>query len=793
MQTSLLYNLPVIAIAAIAAIAAAATPAKDYPIQPVPFTAVHVQDSFWSPRMETNRAITVWYDFQRCEETGRIDNFAKAGKLMPGEFKGTPFDDSDVFKVIEGAAYSLAIRPDPKLDKYLDDLIAKIAAAQEPDGYLYSARTIDPKCRLSFFGPTRWSRLAGSHELYNLGHLYEAAVAHFQATGKKTLLDVATKSADLLCKTFGPGPDQLREPPGHEEIEIGLCKLYRSTGQQRYLDLAKFYVELRGRADTHKLRGPNQQDHKPIYEQDEAVGHAVRAGYYYSGVADVAALTGDKKLIAAIDRLWENVASKKLYLTGGIGSTRHGEAFGENYELPNKTAYNETCAAIANALWNERMFLLHGDAKYLDVLERTIYNGFLSGVALTGSEFFYPNPLASDASYKRSPWFGCACCPVNIVRFLPELAGYIYATHGSDAYVNLFIGGAGKLNVGKTPVELRQQTHYPWDGKVTLTVTPETKAAFTLNVRIPGWARNAPVPSDLYRYDDTVAVVSDRRNAPTLCVNGQPVAVTLKKGFAQIKRTWQAGDTVELELPMPARRVVANPAVKEDVDKFAVERGPLVYCAEGADNDGKVLAKVPGANVRFEEQPLKFPGVGEIVSVKIVPQIVTKEQSLTLIPYCLWENRGPNEMAVWFRTKPAPPEPWAASYCFPSDSVEACFDGQLPKNSNDHSIPRMTWWDHKGTDEWVERYFDKPTKLSAAEVYWFDDTGKGGCRVPQSWRLLYKDGEQWKPVAASTGFGVKPDQFNKITFTPVTTIALRLEVQLQPKFSGGILEWRMGE
>ncbi|MFA6561655.1 MAG: glycoside hydrolase family 127 protein [Verrucomicrobiia bacterium] len=777
-------------ISTLSLIADAATPSKDYPIQPVPFTAVHVQDSFWSPRMETNRAVTVWYDFKRCEETGRIDNFAKAAELMKGEFKGIPYDDSDVYKVIEGAAYSLALKPDPKLDKYLDDLIAKIAAAQEPDGYLYTARRLfTPEKMPKMSAPQRWTNLGASHELYNVGHLYEAAVAHFQATGKRTLLDVATRNADMLCKTFGPGPDQLKEPPGHQEIEIGLCKLYRVTGQRRYLDLARFYVELRGREDTHKLRGPNQQDHKPIYEQDEAVGHAVRAAYYYAGVADVAALTGDKKLIAAIDRLWENVVSKKLYLTGGIGATRHGEAFGANYELPNKTAYNETCAAIANALWNERMFLLHGDAKYLDVLERTIYNGFLSGVALTGTEFFYPNPLASDARYKRSPWFGTACCPVNVVRFLPELAGYIYATRGGEAFVNLFAGSTAKLTLGKTAVELRQQTRYPWDGRVMLTVTPEKKAAFTLNVRIPGWARNEPVPSDLYRYD-ALAAVSDRDLIPTLKLNGKPVALAMKKGFAQIKRTWQAGDTVELELPMPVRRVVAHPAVKEDVDKFAVERGPLVYCAEGADNDGKVLAKVPGADVWFETQERRDL-FGGIVTVKIVPK--GAGDALTLIPNCLWENRGPNEMSVWFRTKPAPPEPWAVSFCHPSDSAEACFDGQLPKNSNDHNIPRMTWWDHKGTAEWVERTFDKPTKFSAAEVYWFDDTGKGGCRVPQSWKLLYKDGAQWKHVANATDFGVKRDQFIRITFTPVTTTALRLEVQLQPKFSGGILEWRMGE
>ena len=770
-------------LAPLAVLHAAAT--KDYPIQPVPFTAVRVQDAFWTPRLETNRLTTIWYDFQRCEETGRIDNFSKAAGLMQGEFRGIPYDDSDVYKVIEGAAYSLALASNPKLDKYLDVVIAKIVAAQEPDGYLYTARRLFPPEKMpGMSGKTRWSNLASSHELYNVGHLYEAAAAHFQATGKRTLLDVATKNADMLCQTFGPGKDQLKEPPGHEEIEIGLCKLYRVTGRQRYLDLAKFYVELRGHEDTHKLRGPNQQDHKPIYEQDEAVGHAVRAVYYYAGVADVAALTGDQKLIAAIDRLWENVAFKKLYLTGGIGATRNHEAFGANYELPNKTAYHETCAAIANALWNERMFLLHGDARYLDVLERTIYNGFLSGVGLTGCEFFYPNPLASNARYQRSPWFGTACCPVNVARFLPELTGYIYAVRDGEAFVNLFAGSTAKLSIGQTAVELRQQTRYPWNGKVAITVAPEKKAAFTLNVRIPGWARNEPVPSDLYRYDDGL------KPGVKLTVNNKPVALALKKGFAQIKRAWQAGDTVELELPMPVRRVVAHSAVMEDVDTFAVERGPLVYCAEGADNDGKVLAKVPGEDVRFETQERRDL-FGGIVTVKVIPH--GKGDPLTLIPNCLWENRGPNEMSVWLRTKPAPPEPWAASYCFPGDSVEACFDGQMPVNSADHKVQRMTWWDHKGTTEWVERQFDKPTKLSVSGVYWFDDTGKGGCRVPHSWSLLYKDGEQWKPVEGVTSFGVKPDQFNRVTFTPVSTTALRLEVQLQPKYSGGILKWIMAE
>ncbi len=621
---------------------------QDYPIRPVPFTAVRVEDSFWSPRMDTNRVTTVWYDFKKCEETGRIDNFAKAGKLMPGEFRGTPFDDSDVYKVIEGAAYTLALHPDAKLDQYLDELIVKIAAAQETDGYLYTARTIDPKCRLDFFGPTRWSKLEGSHELYNLGHLYEAAVAHFQATGKRALLNVALKSANLICKTFGPGREQLKEPPGHEEIEIGLVKLFRATGDRNYLEQAKFFCDIRGRAETHKLRGPYQQDHQPILEQAEAVGHSVRAGYFYSGVADLAALTGDTGYVSAIDRLWENVVSKKIHLTGGIGASPDGEAFGANYDLPNSTAYLETCAAIANALWNERMFLLHGDSQYLDVLERVIYNGFLSGVALTGDRFFYPNPLESDGKAKfnmgscdRAPWFGCSCCPVNDVRFIPEIASFVYATRGKDLFVNLFIGSSAKFDVAGAPVELKLATRYPEDGKVSIAVTVPKPSDFTLNLRIPGWARNQPFPSDLYHYDDGLSF------KVKLAVNAHTVPLNLEKGFAQITRVWNSGDVVTLILPTAVRRIVAHPAVVADRDRFALERGPLVFCAEGADNGGKVLDKVLAGKLHFQTdwRPDLLGGV-TVIRVS-TPEI---KDALTLIPYYAWCHRGPNEMRVWFPT-----------------------------------------------------------------------------------------------------------------------------------------------
>ena len=760
---------------------AAAAAQSDYPFHPVPFTAVHVQDGFWTPRIETNRQTTVWYDFKKCEETGRIDNFAKAAGLMKGEFKGIPFDDSDVFKVIEGASYSLALQPDAKLDKYLDDLIAKIAAAQEPDGYIYTARRLfAPEKMPGMSGKERWLNEAHSHELYNVGHMYEAAVAHFQATGKRTFLDVAIKNANLIAQEFAPGKHQL--PPGHEEIEIGLAKLYRATGDEKYLQLAKFLIEIRGRPETHKLYGAYNQDHVPVVEQDEAVGHAVRAGYLYSGVADVAALTGDAKLIAAIDRIWDNVAGKKLYLTGGIGARHAGEAFGENYELPNATAYNETCAAIANALWNQRMFLLHGEAKYVNVLEHVLYNGFLSGVALTGDAFFYPNPLESRANYKRSPWFGCSCCPVNVVRMVPSVPGYIYATRGDALFVNLFIGGTAKVQLGGQVVTLVQTGDYPWDGKIKLTVAPEKEMNFALKLRIPGWARNEPLPGGLYRYAD------QQPENWSVKINGAAQAFqALENGYAVLSKHWKTGDVVELELPMPVRRVLALDEVKADRNRFAVMRGPIVFCAEGADNDGKVLdKKFPGA-VQFavNRRPDLFGGV---VTLRMTQS--DQPDALTLIPYCMWENRGPNEMEAWFRTVVAP-EPWAVSFCHAADSVGACFDGQLPKKSNDHAIPRMTWWDHKGTAEWVERTFEKPTQFSSSEVYWFDDTGKGGCRVPQSWKLLYKSGNDWKPVEPTGDYGVAKDKFNAVTFKPVTTTALRLEVQLQPKVSGGILEWRM--
>ena len=507
------------------------TPKKDYPIQPVPFTDVQITDDFWKPRMEINRTVTIPHAFKKCEETGRMDNFAIAGGLKQGEQQGIyPFDDTDIYKTLEGASYCLMIHPDPKLEAYLDSIITLIAAAQEDDGYLYTARTNKSEQLKRWFGDNRWEKLRGSHELYNLGHLYEAAVAHFQATGKRNLLDIALKSADLVDRTFGDG--KLQAPPGHQVIEMGLAKLYRATGNERYLRLAKFFLDVRGKPlDGRELWGEYNQDHKSVIEQDEAVGHAVRASYMYAGMADVAALSGDISYTNAIDRLWENVVSKKLYIIGGIGATGSGEAFGKNYELPNMSAYNETCAAIGNVYWNHRLFLLHGDAKYIDVMERTLYNGLISGISLDGKLFFYPNPLASAGQHARSPWFGCACCPGNVTRFMASVPGYIYGYREDEIYINLFIANEASIQLKKQSVKIQQETKYPWEGSVKIKVTPEIENdKFSIFIRIPGWAQNQPVPSDLYRFLDT------SNEQPIFKINDEPFSPRLKNSYAEITR-----------------------------------------------------------------------------------------------------------------------------------------------------------------------------------------------------------------------------------------------------------------
>ena len=642
---------------------------NDYPIQPVSFTKVKLSDNFWLPRIRTNQLVTIPASFERCDKTGRVKNFVLAA-THTGKFCSIyPFDDTDIYKTIEGASYSISLFPDPKMAAYLDSLIAIIGKAQEPDGYLYTARSIDPAHPFSWAGKERWiNERQLSHELYNAGHLYEAAAAHYLATGKKNLLNIALKNADLVCSVFGPAPNQKHTAPGHEVVEMGLVKLYRITNKKEYLQTAKYFIEERGH-DVHYdstskdewKNGAYWQDNIPVVEQTEAEGHAVRAGYLYSAMADVAALTGDTLLLNAIDKIWNNVVSKKMYVQGGVGAIGDGERFGDNYQLPNATAYNETCAAIAQVFWNERMFLLHGESKYIDVLEKTLYNGLISGIGLDGKSFFYTNAMqvknsfsGEDLEATRSGWFPCSCCPTNLVRLIPSIPGYVYAQQDDKIFANLFMNNNTSFLINKKQVDIIQQNNYPWDGDLLFTINPKSSFNFSFLIRIPGWAQNEAMPSDLYSFQHEL------NNKIIITINGKPVDYNMENGYAVLKRNWSKNDKVEVKFPMEIRKVTANKNVKDDLGKVALQRGPLMYCAESMDNNGKASNFILPENTVFTSDfnQDKLNGVEEIkAQVPAVEinnngeEIKTVQQSFTAIPYYAWANRGKGEMMIWFPEK----------------------------------------------------------------------------------------------------------------------------------------------
>ena len=639
---------------------------KDYAIQSIPFTQVSLSDKFWLPRIEINRTVTIPASFARCESTGRVNNFVMAAKKSGKFCTRYPFDDTDIYKTMEGASFSLAVFPDAKLNAYLDSLITIIGNAQEPDGYLYTARTINPNQVHTWAGKERWEKERElSHELYNAGHLYEAAAAHFQATGKKTLLNIALKNADLVCSVFGP--DKKHVAPGHEIIEMGLVKLYRITGKKEYLSTAKFFVEERGHYGGYDPKnidpwknGAYWQDDKPLVMQDEAEGHAVRAGYLYSAVADVAALTGDDSLLHAIDKIWNNMVEKKLYVQGGVGALGDGERYGKNYELPNTTAYNETCASIANTFWNYRMFLLHGDSKYIDVLEKTLYNGLISGIGLDGKSFFYTNAMQvtnsfthGDIEFTRSGWFECSCCPTNLVRLIPSVPGYMYAQKEDNLYVNLFISSSSKINMQNVAVQLTQQNNYPWTGNLVFIVSPQKNTTFNLRLRVPGWAQNKAVPSNLYAFENNT------QQEIKIKVNGSPVVYSMQDGYAVISRNWKKDDKVEMDLPMEIQRVKANENIKNNIGRVALQRGPIMYCAEWPDNYGKTSNIIIPANTVFTNEYKNDLLNGVTVLQAEVPAFIisnnssisTTKQTFTAIPYYSWANRGKGEMMIWFPTQ----------------------------------------------------------------------------------------------------------------------------------------------
>jgi len=802
-----------------------------YPINPVPFTAVKVTPgTFWGQRLEASRNVTIPLAFSKCESERRYTNFSQAAEHIKDPSKvfkvdgvmGYSFDDTDPYKTLEGAAYLLQTYPKAlykgkSLDKYCDSVIAVIASAQEPDGYLYTARTQNPEHPHGWAGSKRWEKVEDlSHEFYNLGHLCEAAVAHFNATGKRSLLNIACKYADCIVREVGPNAGQAAVVPGHQIAEMGLAKLYLATGNRKYLEEAKFFLDARGVVNPSWKRGrggfiddqgyehrPSEysQSHKPVWEQDEAVGHAVRAGYMYAGMADVAALTGEKRYIDAIDRIWENIIQKKYYITGGVGATSSGEAFGANYELPNMSAYCETCAAIAQVYLNYRLFLLHGESKYYDALERTLYNGVISGISIDGGRFFYPNPLQSMGQHQRQAWFGCACCPSNAARFIPSLPQYIYAVKDNNFYVNLFAGNETQVKVGKQKITFAQTTNYPWDGDIEMTMK-KANGQFALCIRIPGWVRGEVVPSDLYTYSD------GKHLGYKVMLNGKAVETTLKDGYFVIDRKWKSGDRVNVHFDMEPRLVRANGKVAADKGRAAIERGPLVYCAEWPDNKCDVLSVLLNQEPQFtlgsttiaetsvttlttDAQTLKFDDKGRLTA---------NDERLVLIPYYAWAHRGNGNMSVWLpidlsATSPALP-PSIASESKIEASVKrlpaltAINDRLVPADGNDRSVPYTHWWPKNNSTEWLSYTFKEAATVSSSTVYWFDDGPWGGCRVPQSWKLYFRNSAgDWEEVKNPTNYGVNKGTANIVNFNPVTTTAMKLEIVQPEKYSCGVFEW----
>ena len=764
--------------------------------QPVPFDQVEIDDAFWTPRLQANHDSTVPHVLDWCERTGRISNFAKAAGLEDGEFEGIYFNDSDVYKAIEGAAHALALKPDPQLEARVDKLIDTIAAAQQDDGYLNSYYIlVEPDLK--------WTNLRDKHELYCAGHLIEAGIAYYQATQKRKLLDVAIRFADLIDSIFGP--DQRRDVPGHEEIELALVKLYKQTREQRYLDLAEFFIEERGHTEGREPQEYYAQDHLPVREQSEVNGHAVRAMYLFCGVADLAAIKGDQGYYGAMQRIWDDLSLRKMYVTGGIGVTGHGEGFSSGYDLPNERSYSETCASIALAMYNERLTQLHADSRFADLWERVVYNGVLAGVSLDGSLFNYRNPMSTygangyhpggvnaDPNHKhhRQDWYACACCPPNVARFIPQVGGAIYGVGRDGVYINQFIGSRTQVDVNGQTVALSIASEMPWQGAMTLSIEPKQATEFTISIRLPEWC-----------------------DAPEIKVNRSHVSFNEHNGYAKIHRTWKRGDKVEVLMPMAVRRIQAHPFVASNAGRVALQRGPMMYCLEEMDNEVGVhhLSLPRHAQIAAEYRPNLLGGVTVLKGSAQYrtldgwgerlyrPAREYDEATFVAVPYYSWDNRVSGAMTVWLPEHPAlapsmtiASESKTSSSHLQGDNTLSALNDQIePKASNDTSVPRFTWWDRKGTREWVQYDFADTEIVSSIEVYWFDDSGEGGCRVPAFWRLYYRDGDEWVPAPFVSDYGTELNRFNRVDFGPVETDALRIETQLQPKSSAGILEWRV--
>lgn len=621
-------------------------------MESVSFSKVSLLDNFWKPRVDKVSTVTLPVCIAYTEDkTGRIRNFERAGGLRAGsEHEGIYYDDSDVYKALEAIAYSLKTHPDTALERKADEWISKIAAAQEPDGYIntfYSLTGLDQ----------RWKDME-KHEAYCAGHLIEAGIAYYNATGKRQLLDVGQRMADHMASIFGPG--KRHWVAGHQEIELALVKLYRITGDQKYLNLSNWFLQERGHGhgkgkiwDDWNNPGYAQDD-VPLEDVSEITGHAVRAMYYYTGAADVASYTGDTAYMKAMQRVWEDVVHRNMYITGGIGSAGHNEGFTQDYDLPNFDAYCETCASVGMVFWNQRMNQLTGDAKFVDVLERSLYNGALDGISLKGDLFFYPNPLASLGGRGRQEWFGTACCPSNIARLLASVGNYIYAQNSTDIWLNLFIGSETNIPLKGGEVCIRQETRFPWEGNVQVSIDPTKRMAFPLHIRIPGWAGEEAVPGNLYRF------MQPTNEDVVLLVNGKPASFRMEKGYAVIDRQWKKGDQVDIKFPMEVRRVVSSDSIESTSNRVALQRGPLMYCMEGIDNQEQIFNMVlpdrSDLTTQMESDLLggvvTIQGKGKVLKASADGlSVTTEDYPVKAVPYYTWANREKGAMQVWIPRK----------------------------------------------------------------------------------------------------------------------------------------------
>lgn len=780
---------------------------------PVSFDKVTLKDKFWSNRMKLQKEVLVPVAFERTQDA--VEDLRKTANYLKGIEGSLPaphrFNISDLFKVIEGAAYLLKMERDPELEKQIDDIAKIVSEAQEDDGYLYPAHTTGTAEKHEHWGGAgmgdkRYSWVVHSHELYNVGHLYEAAVAYYQATGKKNLLDIAEKSAKHINKVFFEGDTKynngkpVNQAPGHQEIELALVKLYRVTGNDLYLDMAKKFIDIRGVTyvpnGTGTMSPEYAQQQAPVREQDEAVGHAVRAVYLYSAMSDVGSLANDPTMSPALDKIWHNIVDTRMHITGGLGAVHGIEGFGPEYELPNKEAYDETCAAVGNVFFNHRMFLLEKDGKYMDVAEVALLNNVLAGVNLEGNKFFYVNPLESDGMVDRSHWFGTACCPTNMARLVPQVSGLMYAHTDDEVYCSFYTSSTVDIPLSSGKVNLVQNTEYPFDETIALTVNPEKdNQKFTVKMRIPTWTGSQFVPGKLYNYTD--------KNSGNwqIYVNGKKVKnLSVEKGFASIDRNWKSGDKVELKLPMPVRYTHAIKEVEADNDRVAITRGPLVYCAEGVDNAdaaNRFFINKISKNPTIEQQ--KTGLLAGIDFIKGVPanyldnKGTVHKSNLTLIPYYAWNNREVSSMNIWFAENedkvkesvvilPSIIKEVKASHTNSGESPYAMLNGKYPKSSFDNDIERWTAWPQRGVKQSVEYIFEKPTDLKAFSVYWYDDNG--GVQIPQSWNLEYTDDSgEWKqfPLYSTDSYSLLKDQFNLVHSDGDSFVINGLRINMTPK------------